>query len=30
MIYWVLAFTVAFFFFVLILPMWGSWEGIRY
>jgi cytochrome c oxidase subunit IV len=28
-IYWVLAFTVAFFFFVLILPMWGSWEGIH-
>jgi cytochrome c oxidase subunit 4 len=29
LIYWVLAVTVAFFFFVLILPMWGSWEGIH-
>lgn len=29
MIYWVLAATVAFFFFVLILPMWGHWDPIR-
>ena len=28
-IYWVLGVTVAFFFFVLVLPMWGSWEGIH-
>ena len=30
LIYWVLGATVAFFFFVLVLPMWGSWEGIHY
>jgi cytochrome c oxidase subunit 4 len=30
LIYWVLGFTVAFFFAVLILPMWGNWEGIRH
>src|SRR5262245_46501448 len=29
LIYWVLGVTVAFFFFVLILPMWGNWEGIH-
>ena len=30
LIYWVLGVTVAFFFFVLVLPMWGTWEGIHY
>ena len=30
LIYWVLGVTVAFFFFVLVLPMWGNWEGIHY
>jgi cytochrome c oxidase subunit IV len=29
MIYWVLAATVAFFFFVLVIPMWGHWDPIR-
>jgi hypothetical protein len=29
MIYWTLAATVAFFFFVLIIPMWGHWDPIR-
>ena len=27
-IYWVLAFTVAFFFFVLLLPLWAHFEPI--
>jgi cytochrome c oxidase subunit 4 len=29
LVYWVLAVTAAFFFFVLIIPMWGNWDPIR-
>lgn len=29
LIYWVLGVTAAFFFFVLVLPMWGVWDPIR-
>jgi len=29
LIYWVLAITVAFFFAVLLLPLWGLFEPIR-
>jgi cytochrome c oxidase subunit 4 len=30
LIYWVLGVTVAFFFFVLILPLWGLYDPIGY
>ena len=30
LIYWVLGVTVAFFFFVLILPLWGLYDPIVY
>jgi cytochrome c oxidase subunit 4 len=30
LIYWVLGFTVSFFFFVLILPLWTHWDPIHY
>lgn len=30
LIYWVLGVTVAFFFFVLILPLWGLFDPIGY
>ena len=30
LIYWVLGVTVAFFFAVLLLPLWGHWDPIRY
>lgn len=29
LIYWVLAFTVAFFLAVLLLPLWGHWDPIH-
>jgi cytochrome c oxidase subunit 4 len=29
LVYWVLALTVAFFFAVLLLPLWGHWEPVR-
>jgi len=29
LIYWVLAFTVAFFFAVLLLPLWTHWDPIH-
>jgi len=30
LILWVLGFTVAFFFFVLLLPLWTHWDPIHY
>ena len=30
LILWVLGFTVAFFFFVLLLPLWTRWDAIHY
>ena len=30
LIYWVLGVTVAFFFFVLLLPLWGIYDPIKY
>ena len=29
LIYWVLGLTAAFFFAVLLLPLWGQWDPIR-